>query len=366
MRASFALVLLATLGLASNAAAECAAPRIQLSPGTGSVVGEKLRVYAFVPEYAEGGEIVVLGDGRALEYRDTVVSTSDGLSTLAIDIDATGKNELEVTMGSAKATYQVRELNKRREIVVRRTEATIAPVSASHVSDAWTCSHTEARTIEMSGLPADAYQVDRAPTLDALRSGDLTTVVLPPSMSEFWRWGTEDAPEITRAKLVLGHASCFGETANEADIKGTFYVRITPLYHNGRGPSTGAYVVERDRVYPAADPKVAAIAEPAPRMTCGLAYQYQNERKQRRWRLAWLLSAFSGLLMGVAFAWARARRYRRRWVAVVGLLGLGNAGLLSVLAVVSTWTVTLATGALVCALVGGLAFGAFARRRGNR
>ena len=51
---------------------------------------------------------------------------------------------------------------------------------------------------------------------------------------------------------------------------------------------------------------------------------------------------------------------------MVGLLGLGNAGLLSVLAVVSTWTVTLATGALFCALVGGLAFGAFARKRGNR
>lgn len=371
---------LALLGFAPSADAECAMARTFVSPPSGSFVHPNPTFYVFHPAHLGELDQPLAHAPAPLPPRDQmrdfgrdfarvqmdVVSRNAAYVTYKVQVDTHGSTEIDLSWTSQHGSMETYRYSISSDIDVSGRRF-VPPARASHKKSQWTCSRTNERRIEMQPSTAIAFAVDRASSTEELNSAEAKRSIHPPDMRAFWGSLRESA-EARPPTLSLGYHNCLGATALEGDVEDTFYVRIKPLYsypvpRRVREEPLPVYGVSRTDVWLVEEPEASeALSQDRENLRCGFSMLNVPKPTPLRITRIFAIAGFAGMLMGLAFAMARIGRKRRRWVFWIGALGIANAAMLATLAgLAGTWLLYGAS-ALGCALLGGLAFGTWARR----
>lgn len=289
-----------------------------LSPAPGSSLPADPTLYLFVPSWRDdGGAITARAGERSLPVTVRQLSRSDAFTSYAVAIDTDGPGPITVEVGDGP-TREYRIARGWTPVGQRR----IAPLTSVHREDAWTCSHTDLWEVRTDGW-APALRVEWATRAAAFDDGAANTAIVPPRMSDFWRWGAGDDARAP-AVLELGHVNCFAQTIPAAAVHGPLYVRITPLFSDGSAGDTGE-VVQVGSAEPVA---AAAVAEPPAKAVPAPA------RPARRscvlpvlapWSHTIGVALVAGALFGIALALGRSGRRGRYTAVVAGRDAIGSA-----------------------------------------
>lgn len=280
------LWVIALLCAAPDASAQCAAGRPLLSPSTGADLPANATLYLFVPGAPEQRpKLRATGDaGARIPLRVHAVTRTEAFSAYTLELDSVESQRVVIE-------YDGRELARYRISSWRTSNRRAAlPQSAKHVSSAWSCSHTDARLITLSGN-APAYRIERSSSNQMTAS----ELAVHPSNSGlfFGRAGLH--------VIGLGHLSCLGQTTT-TEVQDIFYVRVTPLYSDGPGQESPVYGVSATDVW-------LVTPEPdEPTHVCGMVAP--PARSTFPWGiLGGTLTIVAFLLFGVV---ARSRRHASR------------------------------------------------------
>lgn len=266
----FSSVLLAALAVASPAAAECAMAGVSLSARDGEVLPPDPTIWMF----AEAGPYVSLDFEASRPVIEDVLETFGNLRVRRLQFRAAG-GELFLRLTESPD----RPVRFRVDPAWRRPPAP-ARGPWTVVEDAWTCSFTDALVSELDG-DAPAFEV----------VGPGVRAVLPPRIGDLFG----GRPSARPARLVAGHASCFGWTVGDAR-RPEGALDVHALYPDGsRVPVSAAAALE---------PVGPFLAPPDPGPTRHLALRTEDPR----WRLAaWALPGLLALLLLAGVVVARRR-----------------------------------------------------------
>jgi hypothetical protein len=220
------VLILALCSLAQRANASCATPSPELSPPSGPLPTNPT-IYVFMPHgdelLADKLEIKDISYGTKLKFRLEQVGTNDAFDTFRIVVNTENMPpDFTVEIGDlAKGVYSIAPT-----ATTNRAQVT----GVTHVSNDWTCSHTNSIEIALEGN-AVAYQ---------LQWDDGSTTVVPPDQQVMWGGGGELEKSTLRHLIELGHLSCIGNDVDPALFDKPRAFELYALFTDGSKHRIGA------------------------------------------------------------------------------------------------------------------------------
>jgi hypothetical protein len=196
MRTMVIVLALVLCSWAQRAAAMCGSPSSGISPPSGPLPTNPT-IYVFIPHgdklLEDKLEIKDTSYGGKLKYRLEQVGATDAFDTFRVVV-----NTDSATDGF---TVKIGELASAEYTIAPATTSNRAHVTGvTHISDEWTCSHTDVIELALESN-AVAYQ---------LQWDDSTTTVVPPSADLMWGGRSGAEKPMLQTVAQLGHLNCMG------------------------------------------------------------------------------------------------------------------------------------------------------------
>lgn len=278
-------------------------PQAQWSVPEGGVLPAKATLYYFAPSWTTQAKApTVLVDGHRVPSTWTLETKNDAFTSFRLRFKAKkGAAAVSINLGNDKVAYRVENWRAPKQAKV---EAQVG----NRVTDAWTCSFTDAWPVEIQSR-AEAFSVHWA---ELREDGKKGTSIYPRYAARFWG----DFDDTGFAQLTIGHSNCFGHNVPAESMAHPLRLWITPLYRDG---STGPRVevlttntkVSNSLVVPNPAPSVVgqSVTDEAGRAMLA------NSRGRLSMRLVAIALAL-GVLLGIAGSHALRRHTSWRDLAV--------------------------------------------------
>ena len=212
------------------ALADCAGASAFMVPTPGSMLPPNPTIYAFVPYDRPTPSVEVKSGGQAVAATIEQVSTNESFKSYKIRINKDTAGEIKVKTSLtvndsesiwAEATYAIDQDWK------KKTVATEVQTTMLGLEDyGWECSHNLTWNLEPS-VPAMAYQVEWASSVEDFAAGKRTRAVFPINLDGFF----DSKLQNTAPSVKLGHPNCLAYNFEWSAPMA--YVGLTALHPDG-------------------------------------------------------------------------------------------------------------------------------------